>query len=105
MEAAAKVAEILQRLDDMGCPVPLVGDFHYNGHRLLRDYPDCARVLDKYRINPGNVGFGNKKDSQFADMVQVAIDHDKPVRIGVNWGSLDKSLATEMMDRNAALQN
>ncbi|MCP5152254.1 MAG: flavodoxin-dependent (E)-4-hydroxy-3-methylbut-2-enyl-diphosphate synthase [Ectothiorhodospiraceae bacterium] len=100
-EAAAAVAEIRSRLDDLGCRVPLVGDFHYNGHRLLEEFPDCARVLDKYRINPGNVGFGAKRDSQFATMVQIAIDNDKPVRIGVNWGSLDQALLTRLMDENA----
>src|SRR5574343_1357457 len=84
-EAAAAVAEIRQRLDDLGVNVPLVGDFHFNGHRLLRDYPECARALDKYRINPGNVGKGSRKDEQFAFMIQCAIDYDKPVRIGVNW--------------------
>lgn len=100
-EAAAKVAEIRQRLDDMGCHAPLVGDFHYNGHQLLNDYPDCAQALAKYRINPGNVGFGNKKDKQFSEMIDVAIANDRPVRIGVNWGSLDKSLATQLMDENS----
>ncbi len=100
-EAAAAVAEIRRRLDDVGCSVPLVGDFHYNGHRLLTAYPDCAEALAKYRINPGNVGFGSKKDSQFATMVRVARDRDKPVRIGVNWGSLDQALLTRLMDENA----
>lgn len=104
-EAAAAVAAIRQQLDDMQCHVPLVGDFHYNGHRLLQDFPECAKALAKYRINPGNVGFGSKKDQQFNAMIDVAIQYNKPVRIGVNWGSLDKSLATEMMDRNAALEN
>ena len=99
--AASAVAEIRQRLDDVGCRVPLVGDFHYNGHRLLRDEPRCGEALAKYRINPGNVGFGKKKDSQFATMIQVAIDNDKPVRIGVNWGSLDQALLTQLMDANA----
>lgn len=99
--AAAAVSEIRARLDDLGCFVPMVGDFHYNGHTLLTEYPDCAKALAKYRINPGNVGFGSKKDSQFNAMIQVAIDNDKPVRIGVNWGSLDKSLAKAMMDENA----
>lgn len=102
-KAAAAVAKIRARLDDDGCYVPLVGDFHYNGHTLLTEYPDCAAALAKYRINPGNVGFGNKKDTQFAAMIDVALKYDKPVRIGVNWGSLDKSLATAMMDENAAL--
>ena len=100
-EAAAAVAEIRARLDDAGCRVPLVGDFHYNGHRLLTQYPGCAEALAKYRINPGNVGFGRKKDSQFATMVAVARDHGKPVRIGVNWGSLDQALLTRLMDANA----
>ena len=99
--AAVAVSEIRARLDDLGCFVPIVGDFHYNGHTLLTEYPDCAKALAKYRINPGNVGFGSKKDNQFNAMIQVAIDNDKPVRIGVNWGSLDKSLAKAMMDENA----
>lgn len=81
--------------------VPIVGDFHYNGHRLLTQYPECAELLDKYRINPGNVGFGEKRDTQFASMIEVALKHNKPVRIGVNWGSLDQGLATELMDKNA----
>ena len=100
-EAAAAVGEIRQRLDDAGCTVPLVGDFHYNGHRLLTDYPECARALAKYRINPGNVGFGKKRDPQFSTMIETAIEHGKPVRIGVNWGSLDAELLTRMMDENA----
>ncbi|MEE9267090.1 MAG: flavodoxin-dependent (E)-4-hydroxy-3-methylbut-2-enyl-diphosphate synthase, partial [Gammaproteobacteria bacterium] len=100
-EAAAAVAEIRTRLDAVGCNVPLVGDFHYNGHRLLSEYPDCARALAKYRINPGNVGFGKKRDAQFATMVSQAMEYDKPVRIGVNWGSLDATLLTRMMDENA----
>lgn len=101
-EAAAAVAEIRKRLDAMDlAQLPLVGDFHYNGHRLLADYPECALALAKLRINPGNVGFGNKKDSQFQSMIDAAIEYDRPVRIGVNWGSLDKSLATQMMDDNA----
>ena len=99
--AAAAVAQIRQRLDDAGCNVPLVGDFHYNGHRLLRAFPDCAAALAKYRINPGNVGFGKKKDTQFATMIKVARDADKPVRIGVNWGSLDQALLTRLMDENS----
>lgn len=99
--AAQQVPEIKRRLQDMGCDVPLVGDFHYNGHLLLTQYPDCARTLDKYRINPGNVGFGKKKDAQFSAMIQVAIDNDKPVRIGVNWGSLDQALLAHLMDENA----
>ena len=100
-EAAARVAEIRQRLDDVGCDVPLIGDFHFNGDRLLRDYPDCARALAKYRINPGNVGKGAKGDDKFAFMVQCAIDYKKPIRIGVNWGSLDQALATRLMDENS----
>ncbi len=102
-EAAKQVADIRERLDQLECYVPLIGDFHYNGHRLLTQYPDCARALAKYRINPGNVGFGHKKDGQFNTMIAVAIVNDKPVRIGVNWGSLDKALVTKMMDDNAKL--
>ncbi|TCO79764.1 4-hydroxy-3-methylbut-2-en-1-yl diphosphate synthase [Plasticicumulans lactativorans] len=102
-EAAAAVAEIRARLDDMGLDVPLVGDFHFNGHKLLARYPECARALAKYRINPGNVGRGRKKDDQFATIVGLAIEHDKPVRIGVNWGSLDQALVVRMMDANARL--
>ena len=100
-EAAAEVAKIREKLDILGCYVPLVGDFHYNGHKLLLDYPECAQALDKYRINPGNVGFGKKKDNQYAIMIEQAIKYDKPVRIGVNWGSLDQELLTKMMDENA----
>ena len=100
-EAAAGVAKIREKLDALDCYVPLVGDFHYNGHKLLLDYPECAQALDKYRINPGNVGFGKKKDSQYAFMIEQAIKYDKPVRIGVNWGSLDQELLTKMMDENA----
>lgn len=102
-QAAAKVAEIRQRLNDMGCNVPLVGDFHFNGDRLLKDYPDCARALAKYRINPGNVGKGVKGDEKFAFMIHTAAEYDKAVRIGVNWGSLDQALAKRMMDANFAL--
>jgi len=101
-EAARQVARIRDLLDATGCRVPLVGDFHYNGHLLLTKYPDCAAALGKYRINPGNVGFGRKKDIQFATMIEVAARLDKPVRIGVNWGSLDPALVTRMMDDNAA---
>jgi (E)-4-hydroxy-3-methylbut-2-enyl-diphosphate synthase len=104
-DAAAKVSTIREKLDAVGCLVPLVGDFHYNGHKLLTDYPDCAQALAKYRINPGNVGFGRKKDNQFATMIEKAIEYDKPVRIGVNWGSLDQVLLTKMMDDNAKLAN
>ena len=100
-EAAARVAEIRQRLDDMGCTAPLVGDFHFNGDRLLRDYPDCARALAKYRINPGNVGKGTKGDDKFAFMIRQAIEHDKAVRIGVNWGSLDQEIMADLMDQNS----
>jgi (E)-4-hydroxy-3-methylbut-2-enyl-diphosphate synthase len=99
-EAAAAVPEIATRLADMGVNVPLVGDFHYNGHLLLARYPDCARTLDKYRINPGNVG-SKRRDENFRTIVQIAVDNRKPVRIGVNWGSLDQDLLTEMMDDNA----
>ena len=104
-EAAAQVARIRELLDAKGCSVPLVGDFHYNGHKLLSKYPDCAEALAKYRINPGNVGFGRKKDSQFSTMIEKAIEYDKPVRIGVNWGSLDQELLTRMMDDNAKQKN
>ena len=99
-EAAQAVPEIRQRLEDRGLDVPLIGDFHYNGHLLLTKYPQCAATLDKYRINPGNVGTKHR-DTNFTTIVQAAIDHDKPVRIGVNWGSLDQNLLTDMMDANA----
>ena len=102
-DAASQVGIIRNKLDDMGCQVPLIGDFHYNGHQLLSKYPDCAKALAKYRINPGNVGFGRKKDSQFAIMIEKAIEYSKPVRIGVNWGSLDQELLTSLMDDNARL--
>ncbi len=101
-EAAAAVAPIRERLDQLGVAVPLIGDFHFNGHKLLRDYPGCATALAKYRINPGNVGRGTKRDPQFAEMIEMACRHDKPVRIGVNWGSLDQDLLTRMMDENSA---
>ena len=101
-EAAAAVPAIREQLDKMGVDVPLVGDFHYNGHTLLNDYPACAAALSKYRINPGNVGQGAKRDTQFAQMIEVACRHDKPVRIGVNWGSLDQALLARIMDENAA---
>src|SRR5258707_10460221 len=91
-EAAAQVPRIRARLDAAGCDVPLVGDFHFNGHKLLTQFVDCARALDKYRINPGNVGRGAKHDEQFATMIEAAIEYRKPVRIGVNWGSLDPEL-------------
>ena len=100
-EAAAAVPHIRDQLDRMGIDVPLVGDFHYNGHRLLTEVPACAEALSKYRINPGNVGKGEKGDKQFAQMIEVALRHDKPVRIGVNWGSLDQELLAAMMDENA----
>ena len=100
-EAAAQVARIRERLDLIGCRVPLVGDFHFNGHKLLARYPECARALAKYRINPGNVGKGAKRDEQFATMIECALKYDKPVRIGVNWGSLDPELLARMMDENA----
>ncbi len=100
-EAAAAVPKIREHLDRMNCDVPLIGDFHYNGHRLLSDEPACAEALAKYRINPGNVGFGRKKDEQFAQMVELACRHDKPVRIGVNWGSLDQDLLARIMDENS----
>ena len=100
--AAAKVVSAIRtRLDDMDCHVPLVGDFHFNGHKLLTEYPDCAQALAKYRINPGNVGHGKKRDEQFATMIETACKYDKPVRIGVNWGSLDPELLVRIMDKNA----
>jgi (E)-4-hydroxy-3-methylbut-2-enyl-diphosphate synthase len=102
-EAARQVGKIRAMLDAAGCRVPLIGDFHYNGHMLLTKYPECARALAKYRINPGNVGFGRKRDSQFAMLIETAIEYAKPVRIGVNWGSLDGELLTRMMDENARL--
>ncbi|MBI3371934.1 MAG: flavodoxin-dependent (E)-4-hydroxy-3-methylbut-2-enyl-diphosphate synthase [Betaproteobacteria bacterium] len=99
-EAAAAVAPLRDRLDAMGCSVPLIGDFHYNGHRLLTKYPECALALAKFRINPGNVGHGSKRDEQFATMIEAACRHEKPVRIGVNWGSLDAQLLARLMDQN-----
>jgi (E)-4-hydroxy-3-methylbut-2-enyl-diphosphate synthase len=102
-EAAAKVGEIRRRLDAMGCDAPLVGDFHFNGHKLLTQFPDCAEALAKYRINPGNVGKGSRRDDQFAAMVETAVKYGKPVRIGVNWGSLDQAKMAQLMDANAAL--
>ena len=101
-ESAAAVPHVRDRLARMGVEVPLVGDFHYIGHKLLADHPACAEALAKYRINPGNVGFKDKKDKQFSSIVEMALKHDKPVRIGVNWGSLDQELLTHLMDRNAA---
>ncbi len=99
-EAAAAVPEIKQRLLDAGCDAPLIGDFHYNGHLLLTRHPDCARALDKYRINPGNVGSGRRRDEQFATICKVAADHGKPVRIGVNGGSLNQELVMRRMQEN-----
>jgi (E)-4-hydroxy-3-methylbut-2-enyl-diphosphate synthase len=104
-EAAAAVPAIRAQLDRMEVDVPLVGDFHYNGHLLLRDYPECAQALSKYRINPGNVGQGAKRDTQFAQLIEIAAKYDKPVRIGVNWGSLDQSLLARIMDENALRAN
>jgi (E)-4-hydroxy-3-methylbut-2-enyl-diphosphate synthase len=101
-EAARAVPRIRERLDAAGVNAPLVGDFHFNGHKLLTRHPDCARSLSKYRINPGNVGRGSKRDPQFGAMIEVACEHDKPVRIGVNWGSLDQDLLTRLMDENSA---
>ncbi|MDP1724537.1 MAG: flavodoxin-dependent (E)-4-hydroxy-3-methylbut-2-enyl-diphosphate synthase [Alphaproteobacteria bacterium] len=101
-DAAKAVPLIRKKLDALGCHVPLIGDFHYNGHRLLTSYPECAQALDKYRINPGNVGFGEKHDPQFKMMIDVAIKYNKPVRIGVNWGSLDQGLLAQLMDQNAS---
>ncbi|GDX59920.1 MAG: 4-hydroxy-3-methylbut-2-en-1-yl diphosphate synthase (flavodoxin) [Nitrosomonadaceae bacterium] len=103
--AAQSVSAIRARLDDMGCYVPLVGDFHFNGHKLLTEYPDCAKALAKYRINPGNVGHGKKRDEQFSAMIETACKYDKPVRIGVNWGSLDPELLARVMDENACSQD
>jgi (E)-4-hydroxy-3-methylbut-2-enyl-diphosphate synthase len=102
-DAAAAVAPIRERLAQLGVNVPLIGDFHFNGHKLLREHPDCAAALAKYRINPGNVGRGSKRDSQFSEMIEIACRHAKPVRIGVNWGSLDQDLLTRLMDENNAL--
>jgi (E)-4-hydroxy-3-methylbut-2-enyl-diphosphate synthase len=101
-EAAAQVAALRNALDRMGVPVPLVGDFHYNGHKLLTQFPDCAQALSKYRINPGNMGGGKRRDDNFAQMIEVACRYGKPIRIGVNWGSLDHELLARMMDGNAA---
>src|ERR1700756_3087961 len=101
-EAAAQaVPKIVDTLDKFGVRVPIIGDFHYNGHILLKKYPDCARSLAKYRINPGNVNIGKKHDDNFRTMIEVAIEYDRPVRIGVNWGSLDQALLTRMMDENS----
>jgi (E)-4-hydroxy-3-methylbut-2-enyl-diphosphate synthase len=100
-QAAAAVSRIVDTLDKFGVRVPIIGDFHYNGHILLKKYPDCARALAKYRINPGNVNIGRKTDDNFRDMIEVAVENNKPVRIGVNWGSLDSALLTRMMDENS----
>src|SRR5688572_2828260 len=99
--AAAAVAPIRDRLAQLGVGVPIIGDFHFNGHKLLREHPECAAALAKYRINPGNVGRGSKRDPQFAEMIELACRYGKPVRIGVNWGSLDQDLLTRMMDENS----
>jgi (E)-4-hydroxy-3-methylbut-2-enyl-diphosphate synthase len=103
--AAAAVPAIREQLDKMDVFVPLVGDFHYNGHTLLKDYPDCAQALSKYRINPGNVGQGAKRDVQFSQMIEMACQYKKPIRIGVNWGSLDQDLLAKLLDQNAASAN
>ena len=103
-EAAEAVPHIKERLVKMGVNVPIVGDFHYIGHKLLAEHPGCAEALDKYRINPGNVGFKNKRDPQFSQIVEMAIKHGKPVRIGVNWGSLDQELLTRLMDENSEVK-
>src|SRR5512135_3551893 len=102
-EAAAAVPHIVEQLDKRGVRVPIIGDFHYNGHILLKKYPACAKALAKYRINPGNVSVGRKDDDNFRTMIEVAVANDKPVRIGVNWGSLDQQLLARMMDDNARL--
>ncbi len=101
LEAAKAVSGIRQRLDDLGCHVPLIGDFHFNGHKLLTAYPECAQALAKFRINPGNVGKGRKRDEQFATLIETACKYDKPIRIGVNWGSLDQEMLARIMDENA----
>ena len=101
-KAAEAVPEIRRRLDDAGVAAPLVGDFHYNGHLLLGEVPDCARALDKYRVNPGNVGQGRHHDANFRRIIEAAVEHGKPVRIGVNWGSLDQALLARLMDENSA---
>src|SRR5947207_5733723 len=104
-EAAAAVPHIRDGLRKRGITTPLIGDFHYIGHKLLAEYPACAEALDKYRINPGNVGFKNKRDTQFADIIEIANKNNKPVRIGANWGSLDQALRTKLMDENTASPN
>lgn len=105
MEAAAAVPGIRASLDDIGCHVPLIGDFHFNGHKLLTTHPECAKALAKFRINPGNVGHGRKRDEQFATLIETACKYDKPIRIGVNWGSLDPEMLARIMDQNAASDN
>ncbi len=100
-EAAAAVPAIREKLDKLGYDVPLIGDFHYIGHTLLRDYPECAKALSKYRINPGNVGFKSKQDRNYSMMIEKAIEYQKPIRIGVNWGSLDQAMIARLMDENA----
>lgn len=105
LEAAQAVPEIVERLDKMGSPVPLIGDFHYNGHKLLAAVPECAQTLAKYRINPGNVGRGKRRDEQFAQMIEFACEYNKPVRIGVNWGSLDQELLARKLDENSKLSH
>src|SRR6476646_5640347 len=104
-EAAAAVPRIKDRLGQLGVSVPLIGDFHYIGHKLLADHPACAEALDKYRINPGNVGFKDKKDKQFSAIIEMALKYTKPVRIGANWGSLDQELLTRLMDENATAKS
>src|SRR5215467_1078599 len=104
-EAARAVPEIVARLRELHVTAPIIGDFHYNGHILLREYPDCAQALDKYRINPGNVGMGKRHDDNFRAIIEIALKNDKPVRIGVNWGSLDQALVTRLMDENARRLN
>ena len=100
-EAAAQVPVIKERTRQLGYEVPIIGDFHFNGHKLLSEHPACAEALDKYRINPGNVGRGKKRDEQFSTLIEFACKYDKPVRIGVNWGSLDQSVLARLMDENA----
>src|SRR6201990_3445377 len=100
-EAAAAVPHIREKLEKLGVECPLIGDFHYIGHKLLAEYPDCAKALSKYRINPGNVGFKNKRDTQFTDIVEMALKYGKTIRIGANWGSLDQELLTRLMEDNA----
>ncbi len=104
-DAAAAVPQVREQLDKRGVAVPLIGDFHYNGHKLLAEFPECAETLDKYRVNPGNVGRGSSRDPHFTQFIELACRHQKPVRIGVNWGSLDAALLTELMDENAKLDS